>query len=79
MLSPEKYPVHIISICYIQYMDNKRKVALFTALAAVCAATTAPLAAYQSIVHIFLILPLVLMGIFLFVAGYYAGLARNPK
>ena len=60
-------------------MDNKHKVALFAALAAVCAAITAPLAADQSITHIFLILPLVLMGIFLFVAGYYAGLARNQK
>ncbi len=60
-------------------MDNKRKAALFAALAAICAASTAPLAADQSITHVFLILPLVLMGILLFIAGYYAGLARNPK
>ena len=49
-------------------MDNKRKVALFAALAA-----------NQSIAHIFLILQFVLMGIFLLVAGYYAGLARSQK
>jgi len=60
-------------------MDNKRRATLFAALAAVCAASTTPLAADQSVTHVFLVLPLVLMGIFLFVAGYYAGLARNQK
>lgn len=69
----------IIHICYIEHMDNKRKAALFAALAAICAASTAPLAAQQSIAHIFLVLPLVLMGILLFVAGYYAGLARTQQ
>lgn len=60
-------------------MDNKRKAVLFAALAAICAASTAPLAANQSINHIFLVLPLVLMGILLFVAGYYSGLTRNQR
>ena len=58
-------------------MDNKRKATLFAALAAVCAASTAPLAANPSINHIFLVLPLVVMGVLLFVAGYYSGLASN--
>jgi len=58
-------------------MDNKRKATLFAVLACVCAAGTAPLAANQSISHIFLVLPLVLMGILLFVAGYYSGLAHK--
>jgi len=60
-------------------MDNTRKATLFAALAAICAASSAPLAADQSIAHVFIVLPLVLMGILLFVAGYYAGLARNTK
>ena len=60
-------------------MDNKRKAVLFAALAAICAASTAPLAANQSINHIFLVLPLVLMGVLLFVAGYYSGLTRNQR
>ena len=60
-------------------MDNRRKATLFAVLAVVAAASTAPLAADQSIKHVFLVLPLVLMGILLLVAGYYAGLARNQK
>lgn len=60
-------------------MNNTRKALLFAALAAICAAGTAPLAADQTINHGFLVLPLVLMGILLFVAGYYSGLARNKK
>lgn len=60
-------------------MENKRKAILFAVLAAVCAAGTAPLAADQTINHGFLVLPLVLMGILLFVAGYYSGLARNSR
>ena len=60
-------------------MENKRKATLFAVLACICAASTAPLAANQSINHGFLVLPLVLMGILLFVAGYYSGQARNSK
>jgi len=60
-------------------MDNKRKATLFAVLACICAASTAPLAADQTINHAFLVLPLVLMGLFLFVAGYYAGLVRSQK
>lgn len=60
-------------------MDNKHKATIFAVLAAICAASTAPLAANQTINHGLLVLPLVLMGILLFVAGYYSGLARNKK
>ena len=60
-------------------MDNRGKAALFAALAAICAASIAPLATNQSINHGLLVLPLVLMGILLFVAGYYVGLARNER
>jgi hypothetical protein len=60
-------------------MENRRKAALFAVLAALCAASTAPLAANQTINHGFLVLPLVLMGLLLFVAGYYAGRTRNMK
>ena len=60
-------------------MTNTRKTTLFGALAAVVAAGTAPLAADNSISHIFLVLPLVVMGILLFVSGYYAGLAHHTK
>jgi hypothetical protein len=60
-------------------MENRRKAAFFAALAALCAASTAPLAANQTINHGFLVLPLVLMGLLLFVAGYYAGRTRNMK
>ena len=60
-------------------MDNKRKAALFAALAAVCAASTAPLAANPTITHAFLILPLILMGILLFIAGFYAGRSRYER
>jgi VIT1/CCC1 family predicted Fe2+/Mn2+ transporter len=58
-------------------MDNRRKATLFAVLAAIAAASTVPVAANQSISHVFLVLPLVLMGILLFVAGYYSGLARK--
>lgn len=60
-------------------MDNKRKATLFAVLAAICAGGTASLAADPTIIHAFLVLPLVLMGILLFVAGYYAGLARSER
>jgi len=60
-------------------MDNRRKATLFAVLAAICAASTAPLAANQTIPHLVLILPLVLMGVCLLVAGYYAGLARRER
>jgi hypothetical protein len=75
----ESRVVHGTQLCYNYLMDNKRKAALFAALAAICAASTAPLAVNQTIAHVFLVLPLVLMGILLMVAGYYAGLARNKK
>ena len=69
----------ITHICYNLHMDNKRKATLFAVLAVVCAAGTAPIAANQSISQGFLVLPLVLMGILLFIAGYYSGLASKQK
>jgi hypothetical protein len=60
-------------------MNNTRKTVLFAALAAIVAGSTAPLDADQSISHVFLVLPLILMGLLLFAAGYYAGLARSKK
>lgn len=60
-------------------MDDKRKVVVFSVLASISAATTAPIAATPSIKPLFIVLPLVLMGIFLFFAGYYAGLSRSKS
>ena len=58
-------------------MGTKRKATIFAALAGVFAASTAPIAALPTVTHVFIVLPLVLMGIFLFFAGYYAGLSRK--
>jgi len=58
-------------------MDYKRKVVVFSVLASISAATSAPIAATPSVRPIFIVLPLILMGIFLFFAGYYAGLNRK--
>ena len=60
-------------------MDNKRKSILFIALGGVAAGSVAPIAAHQPVLPIFLIVPLILMGIFLLLAGYYAGLARGGR
>ncbi|MCL4366701.1 hypothetical protein M1563_00835 [Patescibacteria group bacterium] len=57
-------------------MDNKRKSIILTVLASVSAASTAPLAATPQVRPLFIVLPLVLMGILLFFAGYYAGLNK---
>ena len=46
-------------------------------LAAVLAASEAPLAADPSTGHLFLVVPLVLMGVAVLLAGYYAGQARK--
>jgi hypothetical protein len=58
-------------------MDNKQKSIILTILACVSAASTAPIAATPSIKAIFIVLPLILMGILLFFAGYYAGLSKK--
>lgn len=58
-------------------MSNTRKVLLFSVLAAVLAAGEAPLAADPTTNHLVLVMPLVVMGIALLLAGYYAGLARK--
>ena len=58
---------------------NKRKSVIYTALAGIFAASSAPIAATPGISPIFIVLPLVAMGIFLFFAGYYAGKAKNEQ
>lgn len=60
-------------------MENKRKSLLFTLLGGSMAAITAPIAAIPTIQHIYIVLPLVLMGFFLFAAGYYAGKFSRKK
>ena len=62
-----------IDLCYIWYMDNTRKATLFAALAAVSAASSIPLAVNQSVNHGLLVLPLVLMGILLFISRVLLG------
>ena len=69
----------IISLCYHSLMDNKRKATLFAFLAAPFAALTAVSAANQSISHIYIVLPLIIMSFLLFLSGYYAGLSRNKN
>lgn len=58
-------------------MKHKQKVAIFSILACVCAATTAKTASLQPVQPISIVLPLVAMGIFLFFAGYFAGLGKS--
>jgi len=58
-------------------MDNRNKAALFAVLATLMAASSAVFAANTSIPHIFIVAPLVVMGILLFIAGYFAGLAHR--
>ncbi len=58
---------------------NKRKSVIFEVLAGISAATSSPIAAIPGIRPIFIVLPLVAMGIFLFFAGYYAGKAENKQ
>jgi hypothetical protein len=60
-------------------MDNKRKAILFFIAAGILAGSVAPIAANQSIRHILIVLPLVLMGVLLLFGGYYAGQARDKK
>ena len=60
-------------------MDNRQKTIIYTTLAAIFSAITAIFAAQQSIGHIFIVLPLVLMGICLFFAGYYAGQGQHKR
>lgn len=60
-------------------MNYKQRVTIFSMLAIVAAATSAITAANPTIRPIFIVLPLVLMGIFLFFAGYFAGLSKVNK
>lgn len=58
-------------------MNNKRKSTVFAAIAAVVAASDAPIAANQSNPHLYVVLPMVAVAVLLFVSGYYAGLSRS--
>jgi Tfp pilus assembly protein PilZ len=58
-------------------MDNKRKAILYAALAAFTAAGSASVAANKSFSQGAVVVLLVLMGVFLLIAGYYSGLARR--
>ena len=60
-------------------MDNKQKVIFFAVLASIFAVMTTIFSANQSISHVLIVLPLVIMAIFLFFAGYYAGLSKRTK
>jgi len=60
-------------------MNNRQKAILFSAIAAVAAASSALYAANKNTRPIMLILPLVLMGVFLCAAGYYVGLSRSEQ
>jgi hypothetical protein len=61
-------------------MEYRTKVALFAALAAVAAACSAPIIANDAIrLGGFIVVPLLVMGILLFVAGYYAGETRRRR
>jgi hypothetical protein len=71
--------VYCTLICYNLHMNNTHKATFFAALATICAAGSATLAADQTINHGLVVLPLVLMGILLFVAGYFSGQARSKK
>ena len=54
-------------------MTNRQKVIFYSILAVVFAASSAISAANESASHAIIVLPLVVMGIFLFFAGYYSG------
>ena len=61
-------------------MDDRRKAGLsFAALAALSAASTASVAADATGRPIFIVLPLLVMGVCLLFAGYYAGLSRATR
>ncbi len=58
-------------------MDNRRKAAAYSGLAVVMATSSAIFAANPSIPHILIVMPLVVMGVLLFAAGYFVGLTRR--
>ncbi len=58
-------------------MGNRNKATLFAVFAVIMAAVSAVFAANNSIQHVFIVVPLVVMGFLLFLAGYYAGLAHR--
>jgi hypothetical protein len=60
-------------------MTNKHKILLFSSLAAVFAASTAPIVADKSSQPVYVIMPLIFMGLCLFAAGYYVGLSQGDK
>jgi len=58
-------------------MTNLQRVIFYSILASVFAVSAAITAANPSVSHIFIVLPLVLMGLFLFIAGYYSGRTKR--
>lgn len=60
-------------------MGNKQKATLLAVIAAPLAALAAISSANNSIRHIFIVLPLVIMAILLFFSGYFSGLAQSKK
>ncbi len=51
----------------------------FVVLAVITDASSVPLIANPSTSHIFIVLPLITTSIFLFFAGYYAGLGKKAN
>lgn len=60
-------------------MENKQKVVIFAVLAAISAATTAIIVSHPSVRPISIIIPMIFMAVFLFFAGYFAGLDRKER
>ena len=58
-------------------MTDRNKTTLFAVLAAICAASEAPIAATKDIRPIFIIMPLFAMGVLLLMCGYFAGRSRR--
>jgi hypothetical protein len=58
-------------------MNNRRNATFYAVLAVICAASTAVTASDKMITPLLIVLPLVVMGVFLFAAGYYAGLSKR--
>ncbi len=58
-------------------VTDRQRVGLFAALAGVAFAVSAPVVADSSIRRGFIVIPLIAGAIFLFLAGYYSGLARQ--
>jgi len=60
-------------------MTNHQKVIFYAILALLFAVSGAVTSANSAISHIFIVLPLVVMGLFLFIAGYYSGRSKGKQ